>query len=184
MTTTTTTPEAMLAELHAAAAALTDDDAKRTALDRQIKSLRLALNRLAVPTAELRRVALVRDRLLAAKATIEEQTAAAPDHRLIADSHLRDKEWGRQEALAASLRAIQDGVEYLNGAPCLPGPLRALLTDTCPHCGDVKLSWQGPLPAVEKKIAESAGRIAEQQAQLASLMQTAEALLAAEPISA
>jgi hypothetical protein len=112
-----------------------------------------------------------RDRLLAAKAAIEQQIKDAPDWRDVADSRARDAEYNRQRWLADSLPAIQRGVGiYPNtGQPALPGPLREALTDVCPHCGEAKLKWNGPLPELEEAIAEAEKVIAAGPASLASI---------------
>jgi hypothetical protein len=56
-----------------------------------------------------------------------------------ADARERNQEWGRQELLKESLKKLHTGVEYFNGAPALPNPLRVLLTDTCATCGHTTL---------------------------------------------
>lgn len=111
-----------------------------------------------------------RDRLWAAQVTIEKQIADAPDYREIADARASTAEWARQNELAASLTAIKRGVEYFNGQPALPGPLRELLTDVCAHCGHAELKWPGPLGPLEEDVEKAEALIATGSASLASLV--------------
>lgn len=112
-----------------------------------------------------------RDRLLAAKAAIEQMIKDAPDWRTVADNRARDAEYDRQRWLADSLTAIQHGVPYHanTGQPALPIPLRALLTDTCASCGHEMLKWQGPLGPLDEEIEKAEAVIATGPASLASL---------------
>ena len=98
-----------------------------------------------------------RDRLLAAKAAIEQLITDAPDPERITDARAQQEEYNRQRWLAESLPAIQRGVGIWpnTGQPMLPIPLRAELTETCRHCGHTELKWLGPLPGLEEEIAEA-----------------------------
>lgn len=118
------------------------------------------------------------DRLRAAEKTIDQQIAAAADWRTIVDPRARDAEWARQQTLPAAKRALHSGVEYFNGHPALPEPLRGLLTDTCASCGHAEVLWPGPISLLEAEIASLTTQIQEHETLLASHFGGAEALLA------
>ncbi len=81
--------------------------------------------------------------------------------------------------MAASLTAIKRGVEYFQGQPALPHPLRELLTDTCSACGHAELQWPGALPELEGEIEKAEALIATGPASLASLRTNVKPWLAA-----
>lgn len=123
-----------------------------------------------------------RDRMRAAKATIEQMIKDAPDYREIVDSRASTAEWARQNGLSAALVTIDRGCEYFGGAPALPGPLRALLTDICPHCGDAKLKWFGPLEPLEEAIVEAERQLSLVPGSIAALREGMKTHLTVEPI--
>lgn len=113
------------------------------------------------------------DRLIAAGTTIEQLIADAPDVNGIADRREQTHQWARQNMLRASLTAIERGVEYFNGHPALPDPLRELLTDTCATCGHAEVLWPGPLGLLEEKIEKAEQVIASAAGTLASIRESA-----------
>ncbi len=185
-------PETILLDLQRARATRTDElNLPRTMTQRQVNEylthtqsidqhlfgIRGTLDALTKPTTKLAVLQPERTRLVAAKANIEKQISDAPPVRTITEARPRDAAWAHQNALIASLTAVRDGVEYLNGHPALPTPLRELLTDTCAQCGHSEVAWPGPLSALDADIAEAEKRIAELQNSLKTLMSGAAALL-------
>ena len=110
-----------------------------------------------------------RDRMLAVQATIKQLLEDAPDHNLIVDRRESTHAWAQQNALRASIRAIEQGVESFAGQPALPVPLRELLSDTCASCGHVTVMWSAPLPTLEEKVDKAEQVIASAPASLASI---------------
>jgi hypothetical protein len=145
---------------------------RRLRLQQHLSALTGVAEQVTAAVATRAKALPVRDRMRTVEAAIEEQLDAAVDYRTIADRRERDREWERQEALRASLTAIDRGVEYFNARPALPAPLRALLTDTCAHCGHSELTWDGALPDLEAKVAEAERQIALAPGSLASLRQS------------
>lgn len=114
------------------------------------------------------------ERLLAAKVRIETLIAEAPDYQTIVDDRASKAEWARQNGLTASLAAIQRGVEYFNGQPALPQPLRELLTEICPHAdcphgGAEKIQWPGALSLLQEELDRADAVIATAPQKLALL---------------
>lgn len=143
---------------------------RRVRLPQHIVLLASLAERLTKAVATRDALTLKRDRLRAAKAAIEQLIKDAPDAERIADARERLTEENRQRWLADSLTALQRGVgTHPNGAPMLPIPLRALLTDTCASCGHAELTWTGPLPGLEDEIAKAEQAIAAGPSSLASL---------------
>jgi hypothetical protein len=93
----------------------------------------------------------------------------APDHRKIADARRRTNAWALTNALHASIRAIERGVEYFAGQPALPGPLK-VLTDG--------IEWPGSIAEVEAAIAKLDGIIRRHRDQLDQQLTDAATLLA------
>jgi hypothetical protein len=143
---------------------------RRVRLQQHLTSLTDVSEQLTAAATTRATVTPQRDRLRAARSTIEKQIEDAPD------------QWERQEELRASLTAIDRGVGYFNARPALPAPLRALLTDTCTSCGHSELSWSGPLPDLEDKVAEAERQIALAPGSLASLRQSIQPWLG-EPVT-
>jgi hypothetical protein len=86
------------------------------------------------------------------------------------DSRERGTQWVYQPSLLASKTALHHGVEYFNGQPALPMPLRELLTDTCAHCGHAMLHWIRSIDALEREVASLDSTIVERQRNLDSHM--------------
>lgn len=145
------------------------DRERRVRLQQHISWCNKVAEQLAKAATTCATLTPARDRLLSARATIAQQFEEAPDHRTIVDARAQRHEWERQNALAASLTAIARGVEYFNGHPALPTPLRELLTDVCPHCNHGELLWLGPLSELEGKIAKAKAVIAAAPNTLASI---------------
>lgn len=156
-------------------------ETRRATLDANIIGMRNTSALLVDPTARRDTLARDRDRLRVVQAAIEQQIKEAPDSRLIVDAREREKEWARQQALSASLTALQRGVEYFNGHPAIPSPLRALLTDTCATCGHASFEWPGPLSFLDQEIATLDKTLSELQGRLESCLKSAATLLA-EPV--
>jgi hypothetical protein len=88
-----------------------------------------------------------------AQATIDQLIADAEDWRTIPDARTRDLEWGRQETLKASKKALLNGVEYFNGYPAVPNPLRVIFGVIVDAQGRSSSPWYGSLPEIDEEIA-------------------------------
>jgi hypothetical protein len=120
--------------------------------------------------------------VLRAQADIERQIEASPDWRTIEDSRSRDREWGRQQDLLASRRAITHGVEYMSGHACVPLALRALLGVVTDANGREMPVWYGSLPEIEQDLARWTSRRQSAQSALDAAVAEAERLLG-EPVT-
>jgi hypothetical protein len=102
-----------------------------------------------------------------AEVAIKTELDGCPDWRTHASGADRDREWGHQQTLSASLKALSIGVNTENGSPGLPGPLRDRLTVACPHCENATLQWYASIPVLEARIADLDARIATRAAEIA-----------------
>lgn len=153
--------------------------AHTAALDNHLRGIRSELDFIAGREAKRAPLQASLDRLKSAEATIAKQIEDAADWRTVTDARERDKEWARQQAFRASITALTRGVEFFNGEPALPMPLRELLTDTCTTCGHAELQWAGPINALEQEILALTKQIDERRVYLESHLQGAAALLTA-----
>jgi hypothetical protein len=191
-----TDPHAVQAALVRELAATTDPlDAKsdreklalvkhRTEIEVHIQVGPGVAERLEQPTAKRAVVQADLDRLRAVEPLIDKLIDDAPDHRTIADDRASKAAWERSNALAAAKTALHRGVEWFNGRPALPGPLRELLTPPpCAACHRPhEVFWPGPIAALESEIAALDKAIAEAQMWLDVHLGSARALLDA-PVS-
>ena len=154
--------------------------ARRHALAQHVAIGPGLVERLATPTAKRIVVQAAIDRLRPAEAAIDKLIEDAPDYRTIADGRASSAEWVRQTGVIASKTALHRGVEYFNGKPALPSPLRELLTPppcaACQRPHDV--FWPGPIPELEAEITALDKQIAEAQWRINTHLGSARALLA------
>jgi len=118
------------------------------------------------------------DMLKAAEQEIDTQLSALPD-KTIPESAQRN-ESARQNALIAAKTALHVGVQYFDGHPVLPEPLRALLTP--PPCGTCHrpydVAWHGPIDVFEAELKQLDKEIADAEASVSRHAESAERLLA------
>ena len=162
------TVDALIADLRTRLAAMIDPlDIPRSWTQRQLNVYEERRQRLGHVLNGLRNATVsstdhlvaTRDQMLGYKATLEQMILDAPD--LNARQYnsnverMRDKEWERQQGLAHSLKALQDGVKmWPNGNPAIPQPLADWMKTTCPHCHHTPpIVWPGSIPDIEADIA-------------------------------
>jgi hypothetical protein len=97
---------------------------------------------------------------------------AALDTRIAPLQTALDKACGAEAVLSdpASLRALRQGVPFINGQPMLPAPLVQALTETCPTCGHAEVLWRGPIPEIEAQLANLTAKRDGYQRQLDDAM--------------
>jgi hypothetical protein len=122
-------------------------------------------------------------RVIDAQAEIERLIESQPDWREIRDRATRDREWGRQQDLLASRRALTHGVEYFAGVPAVPNALKSLLGVTVDFEGRHVPNWYGTVDDIAGQVAKWRSRRDAAQSALASHVATAEALLKTEPVT-
>jgi hypothetical protein len=115
--------------------------------------------------------------IIAAQAEIDRQIADADDWRTIGDARARDKEWGRQQTLIASKRALVIGVEYFSGCPAVPAPLRVIFGETILPDGRRFAVWHGSLSEIDAEIARRTPIVDARKAECARLHAVAAELL-------
>jgi hypothetical protein len=188
-TTATATPvdiAAIVARLKAKQAALGDVPntphaqatfyEKQTTIARTISVL-INVSDLERAVARLANAKAQHAALLASQSEIERQIAEAPDWRTIRRARDRDREWGRHQDLFASRKAIIDGVEYMNGWPCVPNTLKQMLGAAIEADGREMPNWYGSLSEVEQRIADLTKRVASVRLRVDAAVAQAEALL-------
>ena len=132
----------------------------------------------AAPLEEfMARRAIVAD----AQDQIERLIAEQPDWRTIADTRERNREWGRQQELLASRKALLRGVEYFGGVPAVPNAAKRILGVVVEPDGREVPNWYGALPEIDSRIAALTDRRARAQLSLDGWVKVAEQLLG-EPV--
>ncbi|HUZ81441.1 MAG TPA: hypothetical protein VMU73_04285 [Gaiellaceae bacterium] len=189
------TATALLAEVQQARAKRLDPlDIPRTLTQRQVNAyvtvtarfganitdLGSTLARLEAATARRAAMLPARERLQKAEATLLSQLATAAKWRELPPGPAQDNAYNQCEALKAAILVLRRGGvtrdgEHVNG---LPGPLAALLTDRCVHCGHAVVFWPGPLDSLDEEIKELEKAIAADTTRLTHyLIPDARALL-------